>query len=212
MTTRHGPSLSLSRDHPTLKSGITSNELCLIVCLASTGPEKPREDPLARTGYPFGGMVKDLKRRYKHYLSDFRDALDPQVLSSVIFIYFAALSPAITFGGLLGKYIHCKPWLITPYLAAGPPGPHFILAWPRIAHLDRMKSLKWYSTQKIEFLTIFSPSCRPSPRCKWLSSFRWPQLWSCGLPLCLHCMAFEESTLEVLYTCNIWTHRDGLFF
>ncbi|KAK7167437.1 hypothetical protein R3I94_001744 [Phoxinus phoxinus] len=68
---------------------------------ASTGPEKPREDPLARTGYPFGGMVKDLKRRYKHYLSDFKDALDPQVLSSVIFIYFAALSPAITFGGLL---------------------------------------------------------------------------------------------------------------
>ncbi|XP_056607836.1 solute carrier family 4 member 1a (Diego blood group) [Triplophysa dalaica] len=66
-----------------------------------TGPEKPREDPLARTGYPFGGMVKDIKRRYKNYLSDFTDALDPQVLSAVIFIYFAALSPAITFGGLL---------------------------------------------------------------------------------------------------------------
>uniref|UniRef100_A0A8C1NKB8 Anion exchange protein n=1 Tax=Cyprinus carpio TaxID=7962 RepID=A0A8C1NKB8_CYPCA len=62
---------------------------------------KPRDDPLARTGYPFGGMVKDIKRRYKHYLSDFTDALDPQVLSAVIFIYFAALSPAITFGGLL---------------------------------------------------------------------------------------------------------------
>uniref|UniRef100_A0A672NL03 Anion exchange protein n=1 Tax=Sinocyclocheilus grahami TaxID=75366 RepID=A0A672NL03_SINGR len=58
-------------------------------------------DPLARTGYPFGGMVKDIKRRYKGYLSDFTDALDPQVLSAVIFIYFAALSPAITFGGLL---------------------------------------------------------------------------------------------------------------
>uniref|UniRef100_A0A8C2IXM6 Anion exchange protein n=1 Tax=Cyprinus carpio TaxID=7962 RepID=A0A8C2IXM6_CYPCA len=63
--------------------------------------QKPRDDPLARTGYPFGGMVKDIKRRYKHYLSDFTDALDPQVLSAVIFIYFAALSPAITFGGLL---------------------------------------------------------------------------------------------------------------
>uniref|UniRef100_A0A7N8XBL1 Anion exchange protein n=1 Tax=Mastacembelus armatus TaxID=205130 RepID=A0A7N8XBL1_9TELE len=61
----------------------------------------PREDPLARTGYPFGGMVKDVKRRYRHYLSDFTDALNPQVLAAVIFIYFAALSPAITFGGLL---------------------------------------------------------------------------------------------------------------
>uniref|UniRef100_UPI0037E71960 solute carrier family 4 member 1a (Diego blood group) n=1 Tax=Semicossyphus pulcher TaxID=241346 RepID=UPI0037E71960 len=65
------------------------------------GPEEPREDPLARTGYPFGGMVKDLKRRYRVYLSDYTDALNPQVLAAVIFIYFAALSPAITFGGLL---------------------------------------------------------------------------------------------------------------
>ncbi|XP_037544655.1 solute carrier family 4 member 1a (Diego blood group) [Nematolebias whitei] len=66
-----------------------------------TGPEEPKEDPLARTGYPFGGMVKDIKRRYRHYLSDYTDALNPQVLSAIIFIYFAALSPAITFGGLL---------------------------------------------------------------------------------------------------------------
>uniref|UniRef100_A0A3P8RS29 Anion exchange protein n=1 Tax=Amphiprion percula TaxID=161767 RepID=A0A3P8RS29_AMPPE len=64
-------------------------------------PEEPREDPLARTGYPFGGMVRDMKRRYRVYLSDFTDALNPQVLAAVIFIYFAALSPAITFGGLL---------------------------------------------------------------------------------------------------------------
>lgn len=56
-----------------------------------------------RTGFPFGGMIKDLKRRYRHYVSDYTDALNPQVLAAVIFIYFAALSPAITFGGLLGK-------------------------------------------------------------------------------------------------------------
>ncbi|XP_014166251.1 band 3 anion transport protein [Geospiza fortis] len=32
-----------------------------------------------------------------------KDALNPQCLAAVIFIYFAALSPAITFGGLLGE-------------------------------------------------------------------------------------------------------------
>ncbi|XP_074512409.1 solute carrier family 4 member 1a (Diego blood group) isoform X2 [Sebastes fasciatus] len=69
--------------------------------IVEKAPKEPREDPLARTGYPFGGMVKDLKRRYRHYLSDYTDALNPQVLAAVIFIYFAALSPAITFGGLL---------------------------------------------------------------------------------------------------------------
>ncbi|XP_074835431.1 band 3 anion transport protein isoform X2 [Carettochelys insculpta] len=61
------------------------------------------DDPLRRTGRPFGGLVRDIKRRYPKYLSDIKDALNAQCLAAVIFIYFAALSPAITFGGLLGE-------------------------------------------------------------------------------------------------------------
>ncbi|KAI5617147.1 solute carrier family 4 (anion exchanger), member 2b [Silurus asotus] len=61
------------------------------------------DDPLKRSGRPFGGLVRDVQRRYPKYLSDFRDALNPQCMAAVIFIYFAALSPAITFGGLLGE-------------------------------------------------------------------------------------------------------------
>ncbi|MBN3308726.1 B3AT protein, partial [Amia calva] len=63
----------------------------------------PVDNPLVRTGWPFGGLVKDIRRRYPHYLSDITDALNPQVVAAVIFIYFAALSPAITFGGLLSE-------------------------------------------------------------------------------------------------------------
>uniref|UniRef100_UPI00398E5C48 anion exchange protein 3 n=1 Tax=Pristiophorus japonicus TaxID=55135 RepID=UPI00398E5C48 len=59
-------------------------------------------DPLERTHLPFGGLIRDIKRRYPKYLSDIRDAINCQCLGAVIFIYFAALSPAITFGGLLG--------------------------------------------------------------------------------------------------------------
>ncbi|XP_055253585.1 band 3 anion transport protein [Moschus berezovskii] len=66
------------------------------------GPGDTPEDPLQRTGRLFGGLVRDIRRRYPHYLSDITDALSPQVLSAIIFIYFAALTPAITFGGLLG--------------------------------------------------------------------------------------------------------------
>ncbi|XP_067391807.1 anion exchange protein 2 isoform X2 [Emydura macquarii macquarii] len=61
------------------------------------------DDPLRRTGRPFGGLIRDVRRRYPKYLSDFRDSLDSQCVAAVIFIYFAALSPAITFGGLLGE-------------------------------------------------------------------------------------------------------------
>lgn len=69
------------------------------------GPGVPGgpDDPLRRTGKFFGGLARDIQRRYRHYLSDITDALSPQVLAAVIFIYFAALSPAVTFGGLLGQ-------------------------------------------------------------------------------------------------------------
>ncbi|XP_010743466.2 solute carrier family 4 member 1b (Diego blood group) isoform X1 [Larimichthys crocea] len=69
----------------------------------SSGP--PPEDPLSRTGRPFGGMIRDIKKRYQYYKSDITDALNAQVLAAVIFIYFAALSPAITFGGLLADKV-----------------------------------------------------------------------------------------------------------
>lgn len=60
-------------------------------------------DPLKRSGIPFGGLIHDIRRRYPNYVSDLKDAVDMQCIAAVIFIYFAALSPTITFGGLLGK-------------------------------------------------------------------------------------------------------------
>ncbi|XP_029934719.1 anion exchange protein 2b isoform X2 [Myripristis murdjan] len=66
-------------------------------------PLKKSDDPLERTGRPFGGLIRDVRRRYPKYISDFKDALNAQCMAAIIFIYFAALSPAITFGGLLGE-------------------------------------------------------------------------------------------------------------
>ncbi|UYV66429.1 SLC4A3 [Cordylochernes scorpioides] len=64
-------------------------------------PPPPR-DPLKRTQKIFGGLVEDVKSRFSWYLSDFTDGLNPQCFASAIFIYFAAISAAITFGGLMG--------------------------------------------------------------------------------------------------------------
>lgn len=47
-----------------------------------------------------------MKRRYPHYISDFTEALNGQVAAATIFMYFAALSSAITFGGLLAEKTH----------------------------------------------------------------------------------------------------------
>uniref|UniRef100_A0A671P939 Anion exchange protein n=1 Tax=Sinocyclocheilus anshuiensis TaxID=1608454 RepID=A0A671P939_9TELE len=76
------------------------------VALLSKEPkslEEKEDDPLRRTGRLFGGLIRDAQRRYPKYISDFKDALNPQCMAAVIFIYFAALSPTITFGGLLGE-------------------------------------------------------------------------------------------------------------
>lgn len=60
------------------------------------------ESGLLRTGRLFGGLINDVKRKTPWYFSDFKDALNLQCVASWIFLYFACLSPIITFGGLLG--------------------------------------------------------------------------------------------------------------
>ncbi|XP_022832552.1 anion exchange protein 3 isoform X4 [Spodoptera litura] len=75
----------------------------LLAAEAGGLPSKEPDDPLVRTGRLFGGVLRDMKRRYPYYLSDFRDALNGQCVAATIFMYFAALSSAITFGGLLAE-------------------------------------------------------------------------------------------------------------
>ncbi|CAH8658768.1 unnamed protein product [Dicrocoelium dendriticum] len=74
---------------------------------APSGDDDPGghgSDPtLQRTGRIFGGLIKDIRRRAPSYLSDFTDALHIQCCASFIFLYFACLTPIITFGGLLSQ-------------------------------------------------------------------------------------------------------------
>lgn len=100
---------------------ITNALFCLAEALLT--PLKKSDDPLERTRRPFGGLIRDVRRRYPKYLSDFKDALDSQCMAAVIFIYFAALSPAITFGGLLGEAHKWKTrvWSLQGRLSTGFP-------------------------------------------------------------------------------------------
>ncbi|KAI0212947.1 Sodium-driven chloride bicarbonate exchanger [Lamellibrachia satsuma] len=66
------------------------------------GGEEHGDHTLIRTGRIFGGLIADVKRKASWYLSDYRDALHPQCLASLFFMYFACLAPIVTFGGLLG--------------------------------------------------------------------------------------------------------------
>ncbi|XP_037814214.1 sodium bicarbonate cotransporter 3 isoform X6 [Lucilia sericata] len=61
------------------------------------------ESGLSRSGRLFGGLINDVKRKAPFYLSDFTDGVSMQCVASWIFLYFACLSPIITFGGLLSQ-------------------------------------------------------------------------------------------------------------
>ncbi|KQS43737.1 uncharacterized protein Dere_GG15410, isoform E [Drosophila erecta] len=65
------------------------------------GRKKKKPSPLEKTGRLWGGLRNDLKRRMPMYKSDILDGLNTETLAATIFMYFACLSTAITFGGLV---------------------------------------------------------------------------------------------------------------
>jgi len=66
--------------------------------------EEQHGDPtLVMTGKFCGGLVNDVKRKWPWYASDFKDAIHVQSIATCFFMYFACLTPIITFGNLLGQ-------------------------------------------------------------------------------------------------------------
>lgn len=51
---------------------------------------------------PMAGLMADLRRRMPNYAADFKDGLRIKSIASTIFMFFACLAPAVTFGGLMG--------------------------------------------------------------------------------------------------------------
>jgi solute carrier family 4 anion exchanger 2 len=60
-------------------------------------------DPFQPTFRLWGGMINDIKRRFPMYASDIRDGLNTETFAATLFLYFAGLATAITFGALIGE-------------------------------------------------------------------------------------------------------------
>ncbi|XP_059086432.1 electrogenic sodium bicarbonate cotransporter 1-like isoform X2 [Tigriopus californicus] len=82
---------------------------------------------LIRTGRLFGGLILDIKRKLPWFKSDFTDALHIQTVASVIYIYLATITKAITFGGFLGDITAGQQGVLESFLAHALAGGMFCL-------------------------------------------------------------------------------------
>ena len=56
---------------------------------------------LEYTGKLCGGLVADIRRRYRHYGQEILAGLSTKCLASTLFLFFACLAAAVTFGGVM---------------------------------------------------------------------------------------------------------------
>lgn len=71
--------------------------------LEKEGGKPPPRNPLEKTNRWWGGLINDVKRRYPLYKSDIVDGFNSETLAATVFMYFACISTAITFGGLASE-------------------------------------------------------------------------------------------------------------
>jgi len=62
---------------------------------------KEVSEGLTYTGRLFGGLKQDIARRRPYYFDDFREGLHSKCAGSTLFLFFACLAPAVTFGGVM---------------------------------------------------------------------------------------------------------------
>lgn len=89
-----------AKEQKTKLSMTSEEEKKLLVEKEEKESKKPFKNPLEKTNKLWGGLINDAKRRWSMYKSDIVDGFNTETLAATVFMYFAALSTAITFGGL----------------------------------------------------------------------------------------------------------------
>lgn len=85
------------------------------------------DEALIRTGKLFGGLIADIKRKIPWFISDFKDGLHLQSLATIIYIYLATVTKAITFGGFLSDITDKQQGVLEAFLGHALAGGVFCL-------------------------------------------------------------------------------------
>ncbi|XP_063956817.1 sodium bicarbonate cotransporter 3-like isoform X13 [Lytechinus pictus] len=155
------------------------------------GGHNGEHEGLERTGKIFGGLVQDCKRRFPFFLSDFKDAFHLQCLASFIFMYFACITPVITFGGLLGEATDNKMSALESLLGASICGVAFhLFAGQPLTILGSTGPILVYEKILVGFCETAGLD--------YLSFRFWIGLWT--MLLCIILVATDASSLVKYFT------------
>ncbi len=134
---------------------------------------------LEYTGRLFGGVINDVKRRWQHYASDFRDGLHPKCIGSTLFLYFACLAPAVTFGGLMAQQTGGNIGAVEMIMASAVCGVIFALfSGQPLVILGGTGPL-------LVFTAILYVMCSQQLNIPFLPTYAWVGLWTMGFLLIL---------------------------
>ncbi len=137
-----------------------------------------RPDSLTYTGKLGGGMRQDVARRWPHYFSDFRDGLHAKCAGSTLFLFFACLAPAVTFGGVMAVQTDGQIGAVEMIVASAFCGVIFALfSGQPLVILGGTGPL-------LVFTAILYRLCADLS-IPFLSSYGWVGLWSAGFILIL---------------------------
>ncbi|XP_026714139.1 anion exchange protein 4 [Athene cunicularia] len=112
--------------HPSDWQSPSNGDMAAVGDRDSLGYAGSREE-LERTGRLFRGLLQDIRRKAPWYGSDFSDALHPQCLSAVLYIYLVTVTNAITFGGMLGEATDNMQGVLESFLGTAFAGSIFCL-------------------------------------------------------------------------------------
>lgn len=146
---------------------------------------------LRATGRIFGGAMLDLKRRLPHWIDDWRQGLQPKVIGSTLFMFFACLAPAVAFGGLLATLTGGQIGAIETVLASVVCG----LVWSIFA--GQPLTIVGATGPNVIFTGILYVLCQRFDA-PFLPTLAWVGLWS-GLFMVL-LSAFDASALIRYFT------------
>lgn len=157
--------------------------------LAAAAVEEEK-DPLDRTGFFCGGLIEDIKRRTKFYLSDFRDGFNMQCLLTSIFLYFSVFAPNVAFGSILHKktagwlgvseviYATCLCGVLFG-LFAGQPLIIIGATGPVLVFEQTIYEVSWYLSKQINEYKILAELQRA--KCASEASCICQKIWLCHL-------------------------------